>query len=207
MNHQRLFNLSSVFTGTYMNIKTATQYFEHYLQGQVNAAMAIRKLAYLDQHIAKAAFNISDADSITFRTTLPDNVTKAALRNSQLFKLTVPDHEQLDISKGLMPVSNIRFDNLQVKQCISRYCEAQRQCILTIKSLFDLDIRMAKALFQLDEYTLDFLGTHNSFELSTLSDRHTWLININYSEQDDIFKETVKRVSFNTNFVESSILY
>ncbi|MFT7008622.1 MAG: hypothetical protein ACJAXJ_003163 [Colwellia sp.] len=190
-----------------MNIKTATQHFEHYLQGQVNAAMAVRKLAFLDQKIAKAAFNISDADTITFRSTLPDNVTKAALGNSQLFKLTVPNNEQLAISKELLPIYNIRFNSNHIKQCISKYCEAQRQCVLSIKSIFDLDNRLAKALFQLDEYALGFLGVHTSFDISTLSDRHTWFININYSEQDDIFKETVERVSFDTNFVESSILY
>lgn len=194
-------------TGTNMNINTATQYFESYLQGQVNAAMAVRKLTFFDQQIAKLAFNLSDNDTITFRSTLPDNVTKAAIRNSQLFKLTVPDNEQLLISKELLPVSNLRFDSLKVKQCISKYCEAQRQCILAIKSIFDIDNRLAKSLFPLDEYAFKFLEDHNSFELSTLSDRHTWFININYSEQDDIFMETVKRVSFDTNFVESSILY
>lgn len=190
-----------------MTIKNPTLQFEQYLDGQVHAITAVRKLVILDARIAQSAFNISSEDINTFLQVMPDISRQSALKNSQLFKLTAPSKEQLSHFNAHKPVNETYFTSSKVKNCITSYCDAQRQCLLAIKSMYEVDKKLAEAIFRLDQVTLDFIESYNSFELSRLSDRYTWLINLNYSDQEHIFKETVERSSFAPNFLESSLLY
>jgi hypothetical protein len=190
-----------------MTIRNPTLQFEQYLDGQVHAVIAVRKLVILDARIAQNAFNISNEDIITFQKVMPEILKQSALKNSQLFRLTTPSKEQLSRFSANKPLNETYFTSSQVKNCITSYCDAQRQCLLAIKSMYDINKKLAEAIFRLEQVTLDFIDSYNSFELSRLSDRYTWLINLNYSDQENIFKKTVERSSFAPNFLESSLLY
>jgi hypothetical protein len=190
-----------------MNIKTTISHFEQYIDGQVHAISAIRKLVIIDPRIASDAFNISTIDLNTLSKVMPEITKLSALKNSQLFNLTVPSDEILAQASAQKTIAEINFSSSQVKCCISNYCDAQKQCMLSIKSMYDIDIQIAKAIFFLDKSTLAFLDSNNSFAISKLADRHSWFLNLNYSTVQNIFKETSERVSFDSNFVESSLLY
>lgn len=189
-----------------MNIKSATKHFEYYLEGQKKLLLAIRKLAFIDASITQAAFDISVADVISLTKNTSDKVAQAANKNSHLFSFTPPEETLLNINE-MTPISEIKFDSEKVKDCISKYCSAQRQCLLTIKTLLDINERLTKGLFRLEDFAISFLKDKSSFELAELSDRYTWFINLNYTEHDDILVKTIERVTFDASFVESSVTY
>ena len=149
-----------------MTIKASTLIFEQYLEGQVNAIMAIRQLLFIDGNIARCAFNISTKDRIALRAASLNATKDVALKNSQLFRLFAPTKGQLSQVKAQKPLIALHFLSLKVKSCISSYCEAQRQCLLAIKSIHDNDKEVAKTLFRMDQASLEFLDTHTCCQLT-----------------------------------------
>lgn len=190
-----------------MTITQIIKHYESYLEGQVHAALSMRQLVVIDRNIAESAFHISQQDILTFQRVLPDTTTLCARKNSQLFKITIPAKAELLQSIKRPAIYEVPFSNLKVKSCITNYCIAQRQCLLSIKSAFDLDCDVTKALFNLGNGELHYFHEHSAFDISRLSDRYTWILSLNYESIDNVFFETAERAALDSNFMESSLLY
>jgi hypothetical protein len=190
-----------------MTITKSTLHFEQFMVGQSKAAAAMWKLTNIDSSIAQSAFSISKADLNALKVAMPEQVLSATQNNSQLFSITPVNRAQINGISSSPVLGEIPFTSSKVKSCIIEYCSAQRQCLLALKSVVEIDSTLAKSLFRLDPDTLTLLENYNSFELSLLSDRHAWFLNLNYSRHENVLKDTLDRGIHDITLLESSLLY
>ena len=94
-----------------------------------------------------------------------------------------------------------------MKQAVVRFKYAQRSCLLQVKHLIDIDLDLVKLIVGISEEDARLIDNLNEDTLMDLADRYSWILTLNYQRQQNIFFETVERISFPRDMVESTILY
>lgn len=190
-----------------MTLKKSILHFEHYLAGQQKAIDAIKSLVSIDSVIATAAFDLTLNDLNALCTTTSPTIKRSAKRNSQLFYLSPPPEEKLKKILEVKPINTLYFASAKIKSCITSYIEAQRNCVLCIKAIYDDNPKIAGALFNLDDTSSAFIQDKNTCELADIADRYAWLIKLNSYNNKSLLMASIERSNFDISFVESSLVY